>query len=93
MIAQYNYIHLAPGALEFSFQYYSGADTRVSDNSGMNPFMLAVEKDNLEVVKALMKKDPGIVSSEVGSGSTMIHWALKQGHHRSAFFKVCFHFT
>ena len=59
----------------------------------MKPFMLAVEKGNLEVVKFMMKEDPNLVSSKVGSGSTMTHWALKQGHHRSDFFKVCFYFT
>ena len=79
--------------LEFFSSTYSGADTSASDNSGMNPFMLAVEKGNLEVVKAMMDKDPGLVLSTVGYGSTMTHWALKQGHHRSDFFKVCFYFT
>ena len=57
----------------------------------MNPFMLAVEKDNVEVVKAMMKEDPGLMSLAVGSGTTVIHWALEEGHHRNAFFKVlCF---
>ena len=59
----------------------------------MNPFMLAVEKDNLEVMKAMMKEDPGLMSLSVGCGSPMTHWVLKQGHHRSDFFKVCFYFT
>ena len=59
----------------------------------MNPFMLAVEKDNVEVVKAMMKEDPGLMSLAVGSGTTVIHWALEEGHHRNAFFKVlCFCF-
>ena len=62
---------------------------RGSDNSDMNPFMMAVEKGHLEVVKAMIKKDPGLVSLPVGSGSTVIHWALEKGHSRSAFFKVC----
>ena len=57
----------------------------------MNPFMLAVEKDNVEVVKAMMKEDPDLMSLPVGSGTTVIHWALEEGHHRNAFFKVlCF---
>ena len=79
--------------MNFSLQYYSGADTSAIDNSGMNPFMLAVEKNNLEVVKAMMEENPHLVSSPVGSGSTMTHWALKQAHRRSDFFKVCFDFT
>ena len=55
----------------------------------MNPFMLAVE--NVEVVKAMMKEDPDLMSLPVGSGTTVIHWALDEGHHQSAFFKVlCF---
>ena len=54
----------------------------------MNPFMLAVEKDNVEVVKAMMKEDPGLMSLAVGSGTTVIHWAQEEGHHRNAFFKV-----
>ena len=70
------------------FLIYSGADTRASDNSGTNPFMVAVEKDNLEAVKAMMKKDPGLMSFSVCSQSTVIHWALEEGHQRSAFFKV-----
>ena len=60
----------------------------------MNPFMLAVEKDNLEVVKAMMEEDPDLVSSPVGCGSTMTHWVLKRGRHRSDLFKVwlCFNY-
>jgi len=54
----------------------------------MNPFMIAVEKGHLDVVKAMMKKDPGLMSLQVGSGTTVIHWALEEGQHRSAFFKV-----
>ena len=69
--------------------HYSGADMRGSDNSDMNPFMMAIERGHLEVVKAMIKKDPGLVSLPVGSGSTVIHWALEKGHSRSAFFKVC----
>ena len=69
--------------------HYSGADTRATDNSGMNPFMIAVEKGHLEVMKAMMRKDPDLVSLPMGSGSTVIHWALEKGHHRNAFFKVC----
>ena len=75
--------------LEFSL-HSSGADTRAFDNSDMNAFMIAVEKGHMEVVKALIKKDPGLVSFSIGSGSTMIHWALEESHHRSDFFKVCF---
>ena len=56
----------------------------------MNPFMIAVEKGHLKVVNAMMEKDPGLVSLPMGSGSTMIHWALEKDHHRSAFFKVYF---
>ena len=62
---------------------------RGSDNSDMNPFMMAIERGHLEVVKAMIKKDPGLVSLPVGSGSTVIHWALEKGHSLSAFFKVC----
>ena len=94
MIAPYNCIHLAPGATcIFFLQYYSGADTTASDKFGMNPFTLAVEKGNLEVVNAMMDQDPDLMSKPLGSGSTMAHWALKQGHHRSDFFKVWFYFT
>ena len=56
----------------------------------MNPFMIAVEEGHLEVVNAMMEKDPGLVSLPMGSGSTMIHWALEKDHHRSVFFKVHF---
>ena len=61
---------------------------RTFDNSGMNPFMLAVEKSHLKVVKAMIKKDPDFVSLPMGCGSTAIHWALEEGYSRSAFFKV-----
>ena len=54
--------------------------------------MLAVEKDNVKVVKAMMKEDPGLMSLAVGSGTTVIHWALEEGHHRNAFFKVLYFF-
>ena len=70
--------------------FYSGADTRASDKSGMNPFMIAVEKNNLEVVTAMMDKDPGLMLFQIGSGSRVFHWALEKGHQRNAFFKVCF---
>ena len=73
--------------LLIAFPHYSGADTRASDNSDMEPFMIAVEKGHLEAVKALIKKDPGLMSS----GSTVIHWALEKGNRdRSTFFKVGF---
>ena len=72
---------------EFSL-HCSGADTRAYDNSDMNPFMIAIDKGHMEVVKAMEQKDPGLVSFSVGSGSTMIHWALEKSHHRSAYFKV-----
>ena len=72
------------------FLIYSGADTRASDNSGMNPFMVAVEKGHLEAVKAMVKKDPGLMSFSVCSQSTAIHWALEEGHQRSVFFKVLY---
>ena len=69
--------------------HYSGADTRASDNSDMNPFMLAIEKGHSDVVKIMMEKDPDLVSLSVGSGSTVTHWALEKGHSRTTFFKVC----
>jgi len=53
--------------------------------------MVAVQKGHMEVVKAMEKKDPGFVSFSVGSGSTMIHWALEESHHQSGYFKVYFH--
>ena len=56
----------------------------------MNPFMIAVEKNNLEVVTAMMDKDPGLIQFQIGSGSRVFHWALEKGHQRNAFFKVCF---
>ena len=61
---------------------------RASDYSDMNPFMLAVEKSHSEVMKAMLKKDPDVVSLPMGCGSTAIHWALEEGYNRSAFFKV-----
>ena len=68
---------------------YSGADTRASDNCDMNPFMLAIEKGHLEVVKAMIMKDPSLVTMQLmGSGLTVIHWVLEKSH-RSTFFKVC----
>ena len=75
--------------LKFSF-HCSGAGTRASDNSDMNPFMIAVEKGHLEVAKTMIRNDPALMSMPLGSGSTVIHWALEKGHSRSAFFKVCF---
>ena len=74
--------------VNYSLDYYSGADTRASDNSDMKPFMIAVEKGHLEVVKAMMRMDPGLVSLLTGFRSTVIHWALEKGHNGSVFFKV-----
>ena len=70
--------------------HYSGADTRATDNSDMTPFMIAVEKGHLEVAKIMINEDPGLMSMPLGSGSTVVHWALEKGHSRSAFFEVCF---
>jgi len=74
-----------------TLSHCSGADTRAYDNSDMNPFMLAVEKGltHLNVAKAMMKKDPGLLSLQMGSGLTVIQWALEKDH-RNAFFKVSF---
>jgi len=62
-----------------TLSHCSGADTRAYDNSDMNPFMLAVEKGltHLNVAKAMMKKDPGLLSLQMGSGLTVIQWALE----------------
>ena len=49
--------------------------------------MLAVKKGRAEVVKAMMEGKPELVSSKLGSGSTVIHWALEECR-CSAFFKV-----
>ena len=49
--------------------------------------MLAVKKGHAEVVKAMMEGKPKLVSSKLGSGSTVIHWALEECQ-CSAFFKV-----
>ena len=85
------YVYIARYLFVIILHYYSGADTKTSDNSDMNPFMLAVVKHRLEVVKAMMKEDPGLMSLSMGSGTTVIHWALEQSHHCcSAFFKVWF---
>ena len=70
--------------------HHSGSNTRAFDNSDMNPFMLAIEKGHMDVVKAMMKKDPDLMSMQMGSGSTVIHWALEKGHGHSAFFKVSY---
>ena len=87
----YMYTYVARYLFVIILHYYSGADTKASDNSDMNPFMLAVVKHRLEVVKAMMKEDPGLMSLSMGSGTTVIHWALEQSHHCcSAFFKVWF---
>ena len=50
--------------------------------------MLAVVKGHLEVVKAMMKEDPSLMSLSNGSGTTVIHWALEEDHHCSAIFVV-----
>ena len=82
--------------LNISSLHYSWADKKATltttDNSGMNPFMLAVEKGHLDVVTAMISKDPDLVTWPVGFGSTMIHWALEDGHHRNTFFQVCYVF-
>ena len=59
---------------------YRGADTLASDNSDKNPFMLAVEKGHLTVAKAMVKKNPDLISMDI------IHWALEK--HLNTFFQV-----
>ena len=66
----------------------SGADTKLCDNSDKNPFMLAVEKGQLKVAKLMIEKDPNLVSLQLDSGVTVIHWALERG--LDTFFKVGF---
>ena len=56
----------------------------------MNPFMLAIEKCHSDVVRIMMEKDPDLMSMPMGSRSTVIHWALEKGCHRSSFFEVGF---
>ena len=50
--------------------------------------MLAMEKgvSHLDVAKAMVRKDPGLVSLKQSSGLSMTHWAMEKGH--DAFFKV-----
>ena len=50
--------------------------------------MIAVVKGHMDVVKVMMKEDPGLMSMPVGSATTVIHWAQEEGHHCHAFFKV-----
>ena len=69
------------------FLGYSGADVRAFDHSDKTPFMLAVEKGHLRVAKLMTNREPSLVSLQLGSGETVIHWALERG--LDAFFKVC----
>ena len=80
---KYNYLFTIILTATISFSY-RGADTRAFDNSGMNPFMIAVEKSHLEVDK----EGSWPLSLSVGSELTVIHWALEKGN-CNAFFKVC----
>ena len=90
----FRYTAYIVATLNISSLHCSWADKKATlittDNSGMNPFMLAVEKGHLDVVTAMIRKDPDLVTWPVGFGSTMIHWALEDGHHRNTFFQVCY---
>ena len=68
------------------FLGYSGADPRAFDHSDKTPFMLAVEKGHLKVAKLMVEMDSNLVSLKLGSGETVIHWALERGF--DVFFKV-----
>jgi len=48
--------------------------------------MLAVEKGQLKVAKLMIEREPGLVLLQLGSGVTVIHWALERG--LDTFFKV-----
>jgi len=50
--------------------------------------MLAVEKGQLKVAKLMIEKDPSLASLQLGSGVTLIHWALERG--LDTFFKVSY---
>ena len=69
---------------------FSGAETRVCDHSGINPFMLAIKNGSthLNVAKAMAKMDPSLVMLKLDSGLTVSNWAQEKGH--DGFFKVCF---
>jgi len=69
---------------------FSGAETRVCNHSGMNPFMLAIKNGSthLNVAKAMAKMDPSLVTLKLDSGLTVSNWAQEKGH--DGFFKVCF---
>ena len=69
-----------------SLHGYSGADARARDHADITPFMLAVEKGHLEVAKLMVEKDPCLVTLQLGSGQTVIHWALERD--LDTFFKV-----
>ena len=58
----------------------------MSDSSDTNPFMLAVEKGQLTVAKAMVKKEPKLISKNIVSGMNMVHWALEK--HLNTFFQV-----
>ena len=51
----------------------------------MNPFIIAVENGHMEVMKVMVKEDPGLVSLPVVSELTVIHRAPGKDNH-SAFF-------
>lgn len=65
----------------------SKADARAFDHSDKTPFMLAVAKGHLKVAELMIDKDPSLVSLQLGSGETVVHWALERG--LDGFFKVC----
>ena len=65
---------------------FRDADLRCYDESKMSPLMIAVQKDKLDVVEVMIRKDSRILSERIKAGVTMLHWALESGY--STFFKV-----
>ena len=69
-----------------SLHGYSGAKATACDHADITPFMLALEKGHLKVAKLMTDEDSSLVSLQLGSGETVIHWALERD--LDTFFKV-----
>ena len=65
--------------------HYREADVTAYDCSDMNPFMVAIEKNHLEVAKMILEKNPDCLGSQ--SAAKITDWALEKD--LTSFFQVC----
>ena len=72
-------------SMVFRSIHYSGADVTAHGYSDLNPFMVAIEKNHLEVAMTILEKNPDCLGSQ--SAAKIFNWALERK--LTSFVQVC----